>query len=266
MRRGRTTLVGVMLVAGTLVAWSTAAAGQSGCRSGALPACGAPEPAPVAAPTADALAAGDWRLLSPVFAALPPGGYPIAFRQGGAVQTVNLAGVTGWSMPAAGRLELTGGGRVLYGFRWDERHGAFRHVIAGGTAAGLSMVIVPAGLEPLRAAAAMEEWRRGEVDPALLPALLRAPAPVPVHLAGARVSSPGEAVNAAVEAYFARAGGLRALQSAQVVGAASLGFDVPDFASAGDRVWEVRVYERGTLSAVIWVNAETGRPRFLAPP
>jgi hypothetical protein len=50
-----------------------------------------------------------------------------------------------------------------------------------------------------------------------------------------------------------------------VVGAASLGFDVPDFASAGDRVWEVRIYERGALSAVIWVNAETGRPRFLAP-
>jgi hypothetical protein len=111
----------------------------------------------------------------------------------------------------------------------------------------------------------MEARRPGEVDPALVPALLRAPAAVPVHLPGARVSNPGEAVTLAVEAYFARAGGLRALRSAQVVGAASLGFDVPDFASAGDRVWEVRVYERGTLSAVIWVSAETGRPRFVAP-
>ena len=44
-----------------------------------------------------------------------------------------------------------------------------------------------------------------------------------------------------------------------------ISLDAPDFASAGDRVWEVRVYERGTLSAVIWVNAETGGSRFLAP-
>jgi hypothetical protein len=58
---------------------------------------------------------------------------------------------------------------------------------------------------------------------------------------------------------------MRALQSAQTVGAASLGFDVPGFAQAGDRVWEVRVHERGALSAVIWVNAETGGSRFLAP-
>jgi hypothetical protein len=153
---------------------------------------------------------------------------------------------------------------MLYGFVWSERHGAFRHVIRDGTAAALSMVIVPAGLDPLRTAAAMEH-QRGDIDPALPPALLRAPAPVPVHLAGARVNNPGEAVSAAVDAYFARAGGMRALHSAKVVGAASLGFDVPDFASAGDRVWEVRVYERGTLSAVIWVSAETGRSRFLAP-
>ena len=264
MPHARVIPVVATLLGAALLAWPAVGAAQPGCGSGALPACGAPEPAPVAAPTAGELVAGRWRLLSPVFAALPAGGYPIGFSRDGAAQTANLAGVTGWSMPAAGRLELTGGGRVLYGFLWSERHGAFRHVITGGTAAALSMVIVPAGLDPLRAAAAMER-QRGDVDPALAPALLRAPAPVPVHLAGARVSNPGEAVTAAVEAYFARAGGMRALQSAQVVGAASLGFDVPDFASAGDRVWEVRVYERGTLSAVIWVNAETGRPRFLAP-
>jgi hypothetical protein len=199
-----------------------------------------------------------------VFAALPPGGYPIAFRQDGVTQTANLAGVTGWVMPEAGRLDLTGPGRVLYGFRWSERHGAFRHVIAGGAAASLSMVIAPAGLDSLRAAAAMER-QRGDADPALLPSLLREPAPLPAHLVGARVSDPGEAVDLATRAYFARAGGMRALQSAQAVGAASLGFDVPGFALAGDRVWEVRVYERGTLSAVIWVNAETGGSRFLAP-
>jgi hypothetical protein len=265
MSHARLIPVAATLLGAALLAWPAVVAAQTGCGSGTLPACGAPEPAPVAAPTAGELVAGQWRLLSPVFAALPAGGYPIGFDRDGAVRTANLAGVTGWSLPAAGRLELTGGGRVLYGFHWSERDGAFRHVIAGGTAAALSMVIVPAGLDPLRAAAAMEARRPGEVDPALVPALLRAPAAVPVHLPGARVSNPGEAVTLAVEAYFAQAGGLRALRSAQVVGAASLGFDVPDFASAGDRVWEVRVYERGTLSAVIWVSAETGRPRFVAP-
>jgi hypothetical protein len=199
-----------------------------------------------------------------VFAALPPGGYPIAFLADGATQTANLAGVTGWVMPEVGRLDLTGNGRVLYGFRWSERHGAFRHVLAGGAAASLSMVIAPAGLDPLRAAAAMER-QRGDPDPSLLPSLLREPAPLPAHLVGAKVSNPGEAVDLAIRAYFARAGGMRALQSAQTVGAASLGFDVPGFAQAGDRVWEVRVHERGALSAVIWVNAETGGSRFLAP-
>lgn len=261
----RMPLFGATLLGVSLLAWPAVRVAQPGCGSGALPACGAPEPVPVAAPTAGELVAGQWRLLSPVFAALPAGGYPIAFRRDGVAQTGNLAGVTGWSMPAAGRLELTGGGRVLYGFLWSERHGAFRHVIAGGTAAGLSMVIVPAGLDPLRAAAAMEERRRDEVDPALLPPLLAAPPPAPVVLRGAKVSEEGQAADAAIAAYFARAGGMRALQSVRVVGAASLGFDMPDFASAGDRVWEVRVFERGTLSAVIWVNAETGRSRFLAP-
>jgi hypothetical protein len=36
-------------------------------------------------------------------------------------------------------------------------------------------------------------------------------------------------------------------------------------ADTSGRGWEVRVYERGTLSAVIWVNAETGRSRLLTP-
>jgi hypothetical protein len=72
-----------------------------------------------------------------VFAALPATGYPITFQRDGAAVTANLAGVTHWSMPAAGRLELSAGGsRVLYAFAWSERHGAFRHVIAGARAPG----------------------------------------------------------------------------------------------------------------------------------
>ena len=88
---------------------------------------------------------------------------------------------------------------------------------------------------------------------------------MPSRLDGAKVDNPGEAVTVAVDAYFARAGGKRSIRSAGAIGAATLDFDVPDFARAGDRVWEVRVYEFGTLSGVIWVNAETGRTRFVAP-
>ena len=72
---------------------------------------------------------------------------------------------------------------------------------------------------------------RVDFDPALLPSLLAAPPPAPVVLRGAKVSDEAQAADAAIAAYFARAGGMRALQSVRVVGA----------------------------------NAKTGRPRFLAP-
>jgi hypothetical protein len=86
----------VVVLGAALLAWPAVGAAQPGCGSGALPACGAPEPAPVTAPTANGLVGDQWRLLSPVFAALPAGGYAIAFERDGAVQTANLAGVTGW--------------------------------------------------------------------------------------------------------------------------------------------------------------------------
>jgi hypothetical protein len=244
-----------------LVLWGALAGAQSGCGSSALPPCGAPEPPPVAAPTSDQLAIGQWRLFSPVFAALPAGGDAIVFSRDGTVQTSNLAGVTGWSMPRSGRLELTGGGRVIYGFTWSERYGAFRRVDSESLTASLSMVIAPVGLDTLRVAAAMER-QPGETDPT---SRQRAAAALPVRLEGAKVDNPGEAVTVAVDAYFARAGGKRSIRSAAAIGAESLGFDVPGFAKAGDRVWEVRVYEFGTLSGVIWVNAETGGTRFVAP-
>jgi hypothetical protein len=165
--------IGAIALGAMLLAWPPAVMAQSGCRSGAFPVCGAPEPAPVAAPTSAGLVAAQWRLLSPVFAALPAGGYPIAFDPNGAAQTSNLAGVTGWSMPASGRLELTGGGPVLHRFLWSERYGAFRHVTDDTAPASMTMVIAPLGLDLLRAAAAMER-QPGDIAPALPPSLLRA--------------------------------------------------------------------------------------------
>jgi hypothetical protein len=73
----------VVVLGAALLAWPAVGAAQPGCGSGALPACGAPEPAPVTAPTANELVADQWRLLSPVFAALPAGGYAIAFERDG---------------------------------------------------------------------------------------------------------------------------------------------------------------------------------------
>jgi hypothetical protein len=245
----------------TLAISPALAAAQSGCGPSALPPCGAPEPPPIAAPTSDQLVAGQWRLFSPVFAALPAGGYAIGFNRDGTVQTSNLAGVTGWSMPTGGRLELTDGGRVLYGLTWSERYGAFRRVDPEAVKASLSMVIALAGYDTLRVAAAMER-QSGEAD---LTSRLLAAAALPTHFEGAKVDNPGKAVTVAVDAYFVRAGGPRSIRSAAAIGAERIGFEVPDFAKAGDRVWEVRVYEFGTLSAVVWVNAETGGTRFVAP-
>src|ERR1700752_174832 len=96
-----------LMVAG-LAIWPALALAQSDCGSSVLPPCGAPEPPPVAAPTSEALVTGQWRLVSPVFAALPAGGYPIAFGRDGTIQTGNLTGVTGWSSTGSGRLELIG--------------------------------------------------------------------------------------------------------------------------------------------------------------
>lgn len=43
-----------------------------------------------------------------------------------------------------------------------------------------------------------------------------------------------------------------------------LGYDVPDFAPAGARIWELRVKTiEGGLRAVIWVNPQSEQVRFV---
>jgi hypothetical protein len=155
---------------------------------------------------------------------------------------------------------LSAEGRQLYRFHWSGSVGAFVHRIPGGVAAGLNVVIGRAGMRPDDVDAAMATGASHDVR------VLRdlAQPGAPLVLPGAAISTEGEARRIALEAYF-RAFGLRALQSARVVGVVRLGFAMAGFAQRGDQVWEVRVHETGDVSAVIWVHAGSGAPRFLAP-
>lgn len=86
-----------------------------------------------------------------------------------------------------------------------------------------------------------------------------------LRIKGAKVSTEDQAKKIAVEAYFKKMGGLRALQTAKVVSIHRLDVNIKGFAKKGDRVWEVRIYGVRDLSAVIWVHSESAKTYFLVP-
>ncbi len=82
---------------------------------------------------------------------------------------------------------------------------------------------------------------------------------------GANVSTEDQAQKIAVQAYFKKMGGLRALETAKVVSNHRLGVQIRGLARKGDRVWEVRIYGVRDLSAVIWVHSQSAKTFFLIP-
>lgn len=86
-----------------------------------------------------------------------------------------------------------------------------------------------------------------------------------LRIKGAKVSTEDQAKKIAVEAYFKKMGGLRALQTAKVVSIHRLDVNIKEFAKKGDRVWEVRIYGVRDLSAVIWVHSQSANTYFLVP-
>lgn len=86
-----------------------------------------------------------------------------------------------------------------------------------------------------------------------------------LRIEGANVSTENEARQIALQAYFKRMGGLRALQTAKVVSVHRLDVKIRGFARKGDRVWEVRIYGLRDLRAVIWVHSESAKTFFLVP-
>lgn len=87
----------------------------------------------------------------------------------------------------------------------------------------------------------------------------------PLRIEGAKVSTEDQASKIALQAYFKRMGGLRALQTAKVVSVHRLDVKIKGFARKGDRVWEVRIYGLRDLRAVIWVHSESAKTFFLVP-
>lgn len=86
-----------------------------------------------------------------------------------------------------------------------------------------------------------------------------------LRIEGAKVSTEDQAQKIAVQAYFKKMGGLRALQTAKVVSIHKLDVKIRGFARKGDRVWEVRIYGVRDLSAVIWVHSQSAKTLFLVP-
>lgn len=84
---------------------------------------------------------------------------------------------------------------------------------------------------------------------------------------GAKIDTEQKAKAAVIQA------GLRdeqyALRAEESVSSAcffSLGFDVAGFGSSGDRVWQMHFrHIEGRVTKVAWVNAETGKVKFLFP-
>lgn len=94
---------------------------------------------------------------------------------------------------------------------------------------------------------------------------LRASTESRLRIERAKVSTEDQASKIALQAYFKKMGGLRALQTAKVVSVHRLDVKVKGFARKGDRVWEVRIYGLRDLRAVIWVHSESAKTFFLMP-
>jgi len=98
---------------------------------------------------------------------------------------------------------------------------------------------------------------------ALLGAELHLPA---VDMSGARVAA-GQQAQARLYEHLVQAedDGLSAMESARAIARFKIGFDVPDFARTGDRIWLVHVVAiaDATVKRVAWINAESGAVIFL---
>ncbi len=87
-----------------------------------------------------------------------------------------------------------------------------------------------------------------------------------VDMSSARVAT-GEQAQARLYKHLVQAkdDGLSAMQSARVIARFKIGFDVPDFARTGDRIWLVHLVaiDDATVKRVAWINAESGAVIFL---
>lgn len=86
-----------------------------------------------------------------------------------------------------------------------------------------------------------------------------------LQIDNARIAHEADAKRIAFDAYVKKMHGeIMATEAAHDIAAIVLGYDVPDFARAGARIWEIRVKTiEGGLRAVIWVNPKSQQLRFV---
>jgi len=99
-------------------------------------------------------------------------------------------------------------------------------------------------------------------------ALSRDLAAPPLRIEGTEVSEQNAAKHIAFDGYVKK---MRAqvlsTESVQNISVITLGYDVPKFASKGDRLWEARVMTiEQELRAIIWVNPKTKAVHFVCGP
>ena len=96
-------------------------------------------------------------------------------------------------------------------------------------------------------------------------ALCRDLAVPPLQIVGAEVSEQNDAKHIAFDGYVKKMRAqVLATESVQNISVITLGYDVPRFASKGDRIWEARIMTiEQELRAIIWVNPKTKAVHFV---
>lgn len=90
----------------------------------------------------------------------------------------------------------------------------------------------------------------------------------PLRIEGTKVSEQNAAKHIAFEGYVKKMRTqILSTESVQNISVITLGYDIPMFASRGDRIWEARVMTiEQELRAIIWVNPKTKAIHFVCVP
>ena len=95
---------------------------------------------------------------------------------------------------------------------------------------------------------------------------------VALEITGAKISKADDASRIAIGAYLHKMRGISAYEAPDNPSIIKLGFDVPDFAKSGDKIWEVRIFLTMTadgthvLRAILWVNPNTENVQYICGP
>ena len=89
-----------------------------------------------------------------------------------------------------------------------------------------------------------------------------------LEIKGTKIGSKTEAKRVASDSYFRKMQlNVSAMEGVQDISIIKLGFDITDFATKGEKLWEARVMTlEGKLRAIIWINPKTEKIHFVIGP